>query len=315
MPSAGSVSVVLPAVHEQLCTEHVLVIEWLDGVSLRAAGQLIDDRGLDRAELARALLRSMVYQITEGGVFHADPHPGNVLLLTDGRLALLDFGSVGRLDAQQRSALQDLLLAVGRGDPAALRDALLELVTRTDEIDEWQLERALGQFVARHLVGTSAPTAEMFTDLFRLASRFELAIPAEIATVLRALATLEGTLSLLTPGIDIAAEARAVRRRPRGRGAVADGRAQVGRRRAGRAAPGAAPAATPVRPRHRRAGTGQAQPQRAAVRRRARPPGGHRPDPPVPAGAPRRGVRHRRRDPARHARRAQDHARPSASSS
>jgi ubiquinone biosynthesis protein len=204
----GSVLVVLPAVHEQLCTEHVLVIEWLDGVSLRAAGPLIDERGLDRAELTRALLRSMVYQITEGGVFHADPHPGNVLLLTDGRLALLDFGSVGRLDTQQRSALQNLLLAVGRGDPAALRDALLELVTRTDEIDEWQLERALGRFAARHLVGTSPPTAEMFTDLFRLASQFELAIPSEIATVLRALATLEGTLSLLTPGIDIAAEAR-----------------------------------------------------------------------------------------------------------
>jgi len=204
----GSVTVVLPAVHEQLCTEHVLVIEWLDGLNLRAAGPLIDERGLDRAELTRALLRSMVYQITEGGVFHADPHPGNVLLLTDGRLALLDFGSVGRLDTQQRSALQNLLLAVGRGDPAALRDALLELVTRTDEIDEWQLERALGRFAARHLVGTSPPTAEMFTDLFRLASQFELAIPPEIATVLRALATLEGTLSLLTPGIDIASEAR-----------------------------------------------------------------------------------------------------------
>jgi ubiquinone biosynthesis protein len=120
--AGSSVSVVLPAVYEQLCTQHVLVIEWLDGVSLRAAGQLIDDRGLDRAELTRALLRSMVYQITEGGVFHADPHPGNVLLLTDGRMALLDFGSVGRLDAQQRSALQNLLLALGRGDPAALRD-------------------------------------------------------------------------------------------------------------------------------------------------------------------------------------------------
>jgi ubiquinone biosynthesis protein len=71
----GSVSVTLPAVHEQLCSEHALVIEWLDGLSLRAAGPLIDDRGLDRAALSRALLRSMVYQITEGGVFHADPHP------------------------------------------------------------------------------------------------------------------------------------------------------------------------------------------------------------------------------------------------
>jgi ubiquinone biosynthesis protein len=131
------------------------------------------------------------------------------MLLTDGRLALLDFGSVGRLDAQQRSGLQNLLLALGRGDPAALRDALLELVTRPDDIDEQQLERALGQFMARHLAGGTAQAAEMFTDLFRLASRFELAIPPEIATVLRALATLEGTLTLLTPGLDIAEEARA----------------------------------------------------------------------------------------------------------
>jgi ubiquinone biosynthesis protein len=206
--ASNGTQVVLPALHEQLSTEHVLVIEWLDGVNLRAAGPLIESRGLDRAELARVLLHSMVYQITEGGVFHADPHPGNILLLTDGRLALLDFGSVGRLDAQQRFALQALLLSLGRGDPAALRDALLDLVSRPDEVDELALERALGQFMARHLVGATAVTAEMFTDLFRLATRFELVIPADIATVLRALGTLEGTLSLLTPGLDIAGEAR-----------------------------------------------------------------------------------------------------------
>jgi len=202
------VSVVMPAMHEQLCTEHVLVIEWLDGINLRTAGQQIDDRGLDRAQMARALLRSMVYQITEGGVFHADPHPGNVLLLADSRLALLDFGSVGHLDAQQRIALQNLLLAVGRGDSAALRDALLDLVDRTDELDEYQLERALGRFVARHLTGGAAASAQMFTDLFRLATRFELTIPAEIGTVLRALGTLDGTLAQLTPAFDIAEEAR-----------------------------------------------------------------------------------------------------------
>ena len=204
----GRIPVVMPALHEELSTEHLLVIEWLDGVSLRAAGPQIDDRGLDRAELTGALLRSMVYQITEGGAYHADPHPGNVLLLSDGRLALLDFGSVGRLDTQQRAALQNLLLAVGRGDPAALRDALLELVTRTTDIDEQQLERALGQFMARHLAVGLPPSAEIFTDLFRLASRFQLAIPPEIGTVLRALATLEGTLSELEPDFDIVSQAR-----------------------------------------------------------------------------------------------------------
>jgi ubiquinone biosynthesis protein len=62
--------------------------------------------------------------------------------------------------------------------------------------------------MARHLAGGTAASPEMFTDLFRLATRFELVIPADIATVLRSLGTLEGTLSLLTPGIDIASEAR-----------------------------------------------------------------------------------------------------------
>jgi len=204
----GSVPVTLPALYDQLSSEHVLVIEWLDGVSLRKAGPLIDDRGLDRAQLTRALMRSMVYQLTEGGVFHADPHPGNIMLLADDRLALLDFGSVGRLDAQLRSGLQNLLLAIGRGDPAALRDALLDLVSYPDELDEPQLERALGQFMAIHLAGGAAPSAEMFTDLFRLGARFELTIPAEVGTVLRALATMDGTLTLVEPGFDLVVEAR-----------------------------------------------------------------------------------------------------------
>jgi ubiquinone biosynthesis protein len=204
----GSVPVALPALYDQLSAERVLVIEWLDGVGLRAAGQLIDNRGLDRADLIHALLDSMIYQLTQSGVFHADPHPGNILLLADGRLALLDFGSVGRLDTQMRSGLQNLLLAIGRGDPAALRDALLDLVSYPDELDERQLERALGQFMAVHLAGGAAPSSEMFTDLFRLGSRFELTIPPEIGTVLRALATMEGTLTLLKPGFDLAVEAR-----------------------------------------------------------------------------------------------------------
>jgi len=204
----GGVTVTLPALYEQLSSEHVLVIEWLDGASLRKAGPLIDDRGLDRAKLTRALMRSMVYQLTEGGVFHADPHPGNIMLLTDDRLALLDFGSVGRLDGQLRSGLQNLLLAIGNGDHAALRDALLDLVSYPDELDEQRLERALGQFMAVHLGGGTAPSTEMFTDLFRLGSRFELTIPAEVGTVLRALATMEGTLTLVEPGFDLVVEAR-----------------------------------------------------------------------------------------------------------
>lgn len=199
----------LPAVHEDLCTARVLVMQRLSGVPMRAAGPVLDERGADRGALATTLLSYLLRQVMLDGVFHADPHPGNIMLLADGRLGLLDFGSVGRIDAQLRSALRRLLLAIDRGDPAGLCDALLELVTRPDEIDAQQLERALGQFMARHLSAGMRPDVEMFGDLFRLVYRYDLSIPPEVAAVFRALATLEGTLGTIAPGFNIVVESRA----------------------------------------------------------------------------------------------------------
>ncbi|GGU63034.1 ABC1 kinase family protein [Lentzea flava] len=197
--AVSDTSVGLPHVH--LSTSRVLVMDRLDGVPVRGAAE---DEGL-----ARTLLRFVLRQVMLDGVFHADPHPGNVLLLTDGRLGLLDFGSVGRIDSALRSALQRLLLAIDRSDPAGLTDALLELTSRPEDIDEQRLERALGQFMARHLGVGMRPDVEMFGDLFALVSRFGLSIPPEIAAVFRALATLEGTLGVLSPGFNIVVESRA----------------------------------------------------------------------------------------------------------
>ncbi|KOX20985.1 ubiquinone biosynthesis protein UbiB [Saccharothrix sp. NRRL B-16348] len=202
--ASDGADVVLPAVHEDLCTARVLVMQRLDGVPVRSASM----ESVDRDALARTLLDTLLRQVMVNGVFHADPHPGNIMLLGDGRLGMLDFGSVGRIDAQLRSALGKLLLAIDHGDPAGLRDALLELVTRPDEIDEQQLERALGQFMARHLSTGMRPDVEMFGDLFKLVYRYGLSIPPEIAAVFRALATVEGTLGALSPGFNIVVESR-----------------------------------------------------------------------------------------------------------
>jgi ubiquinone biosynthesis protein len=196
----------IPKPHQALCTPNVLVMERLDG---RALGTILpsDEIG-DRQVLARTLLDTLLREVMIEGVFHADPHPGNVLLLADGQLGLLDFGSVGRVDAGLRAALQRLLLAVDRGDPAALHDALLEIVERPDELDDPALERALGQFMARHVGPGITPDARMFTGLFRILAEHELSVPPEIAGAFRALATIEGTLTELAPGFDILAEAR-----------------------------------------------------------------------------------------------------------
>jgi ubiquinone biosynthesis protein len=204
--SRGSDGIAIPVPYRPLCTARVLVMERLDGRPLAA----IDARTPAdvRAALARSLLDCLLRQVMLEGTFHADPHPGNVLLLADGRLGLLDFGSVGRIDAGLRTALQRLLLALDRGDPAGLADALLEVVERPGELDEPRLERMLGRFLARHTGPGITPDVTMFTDLFRIVSEHGLAVPPEIAAVFRALATMEGTLTQLAPGFDIVAEAR-----------------------------------------------------------------------------------------------------------
>jgi ubiquinone biosynthesis protein len=196
----------VPAPYESLCSEGVLVMDYLDGRPLAAQPGVAADPA--RAALASSLLDSLLRQVLLDGTFHADPHPGNVLLLADGRLGLLDFGSVGRIDAGLRSALQRLLLALDRGDPASLADALLDVVERPEELDEARLERTLGRFAARHMAAGVTPDVRMFTDLFRIVAEHGLAIPPEIAAVFRALATLEGTLTQLAPGFDIVTGAR-----------------------------------------------------------------------------------------------------------
>jgi ubiquinone biosynthesis protein len=198
----------LPQLHDEFTTPQILVMELLDGVPLGLAEPLIAERGLDRLKLARTLLRCLLLQITADGVFHADPHPGNILLLADGQLALLDFGSVAHLDTQLQGSLQSLLLAIDRRDPAALRDALLEITDDSMDVDLQALERSLGRLMARYLSPGLIPDTEAFAELFRIVSAYGVAVPPEIAAVFRTLATLQGTLSRLAPGFDIVSEAQ-----------------------------------------------------------------------------------------------------------
>jgi ubiquinone biosynthesis protein len=198
----------LPHLHGEFTTQRILVMEFLDGVPLGRADAVIAERGLDRIELARTLLRCLLRQIMVDGVFHADPHPGNILVLADGQLALLDFGSVGHLDTQLQGALQSLLLAIDQRDPAALRDALLEITDDSPDIDAQSLERSLGRLMARNLSPGLTPDAEAFADLFRIVSTYGVTVPPEIEVVFKTLATLQGTLAELAPGFDIVRESQ-----------------------------------------------------------------------------------------------------------
>jgi ubiquinone biosynthesis protein len=204
--------VAVPGTYHELSTGRVLVMDYLDGVPLDRAAPLIAQLGLDRKKLAQTLLHTLLTQIMTDGVFLADPHPGNLLLLTDGRLGLLDFGSVGRLDSTIRALLQRIMIAIDAADPTALSDALVEIVDRPEDVNEDGLERAIGRFMALHLGPGLTVDVSLFADLLRLVTRHGVAVPPELAAVFRALATVEGTLTTLSPGFDIVAESRAFAR-------------------------------------------------------------------------------------------------------
>jgi ubiquinone biosynthesis protein len=206
-------SLTVPNPHAELCTRRVLVMERLPGVPLGSAGPLLAGLAPERrSAMATTLLDAVLGQMLGAGVFHADPHPGNVLVTADGAVGLLDFGSVGRLDGTTRQALGRLLLAIDRMDSLAACDALLELVERPGEIDERRLERALGQILVRYASPGATVGAAAFTALFTLVTSAGLRIPAEVAGVFRAMATIEGTLAVLDPGFDVVAVARTLGR-------------------------------------------------------------------------------------------------------
>ena len=197
--------------HVDISSRRLLVLERFDGPSIRDAGPLLDELGADRKTLARELLGYLLNQILIQGTFHADPHPGNILVLPSGQLGLIDFGSVGRLDIAQQAGLRRLLVAVAQRDPTELYEAVTELAIATGPGAE-QLEQMLSAFMTGHLGPGMTPDAALIRDLLTVLSRAGVAFPPVIADVGRALVILDGTLRTLAPGFDMAGESQAIAR-------------------------------------------------------------------------------------------------------
>jgi ubiquinone biosynthesis protein len=189
-------------VYEELSTSRVLVMEWLDGTSVREVDWGAA-RIADRVKLADSLLQTFLEQMLQEGVFHADPHPGNVMLLADGRLALIDFGAAGRLDPVQQAALRDLMAGVSRRDADAVVQAVLQVASLRRGVDVNDFERALARFMAQHLAPGTQPDAAMFNAMLRLMFDYGITMPAEWSTFFRALIVLEGTLTTIAPGYSV----------------------------------------------------------------------------------------------------------------
>ncbi|MET0911423.1 MAG: AarF/UbiB family protein [Ilumatobacteraceae bacterium] len=196
----------VPTVYRELSSRRVLVQERFDGVTVADIGRL-DAATVDRPALADELLRATVDQVMRIGMFHADPHPGNVFVLTGGELGLIDFGAVGRLDPIEQSAIVDVMFAVARRDVGLLRDGVERLADFAQATSPAELERALARLLADHVRPGATVDPAVFDELVSTLSRFGMRLSTDVVLLSRALVTVDGTLRALVPDLSLVAAA------------------------------------------------------------------------------------------------------------
>jgi len=198
----------IPHVYRELSNAKILIIEFMEGVSVKSGTSILDKQGINRVEVQRRIFDCMLEQIFFKGIFHADPHPGNVYILKDGTPALLDFGSVGRLGTLQLDALKRLLIGFEQRNAYIIMDALQQLVESKQEIDQEQLEQALSQLLVQTAYDATGGSDAFIQGLFRMIGEFGLSFYPNVAGAFRSLITLEGTMMQLNPSFSLMDESR-----------------------------------------------------------------------------------------------------------
>jgi ubiquinone biosynthesis protein len=190
--------------YPELSTSRVLTMERLDGTSLRDAESL-DKLAVDRDELAKRGAIVWMEMLFRDGFYHADPHPGNICVLPDGRLGIMDCGMVARMDEHLREAIEELLVTVASGDSMHLVRLLSRLCSAPPDLDEAALATELSDFIAFY---GSQPLENFqlgsaLNEIIRCISRHELILPSALAQILKMLVMLDGTSKLLSSQINL----------------------------------------------------------------------------------------------------------------
>ena len=188
-----------------LCGDKVLTMDLVEGTKVTEVS------GLRRTEdhmddLARALMRGYLDQVFVHGEIHADPHPGNLLVTPDGRLALFDMGMIAHVPPRMRERLLKLLFAAVDGRGEAVANESIAMGTRLEHFDAGRYQREVGQMVARyaaHSSGRTVSEGRLMLDLVRLGTACGLRTPPELSLLGKTLLNLERVADALAPEIDV----------------------------------------------------------------------------------------------------------------
>ena len=199
--------IVIPEVFTEYSTPKVLVIAFVSGTKITPALEFPQDQ---RKSLAGIGLRSAILQILDHGFFHADPHPGNMVITRDNRLCLMDWGMVGRLTVDEKSELLFLIRAAVEKDSRKLTEILLNIAIAQKPINARQLEKDVMDIMDVYLSLSlkEIQVGQLLEDLVQILKSHELRLPPDMSIVVKAVITMEGTARMLYPDLDVISASR-----------------------------------------------------------------------------------------------------------
>ena len=196
--------VYIPKLYRSATTSRILTMEHIKGIKSSDIKQL-DSGGFDRCKIAQRGFKLIMKQVFVNGFFHADPHPGNIFILPEDVICLIDFGMVGRIDLKTRENFADLILSIVHIDEAKATDLLLKLTVSHEDPDYKAIEREVAEFMDQHCYRPlkEIDLGKLLHQLLEVSTRHRLSIPPDLFLMVKALSTVEGLGRLLDPDFDV----------------------------------------------------------------------------------------------------------------
>ncbi len=195
--------IVIPQPIPRLCSSRMLTMQRLKGIGIR---ELRDHPGdYDLTELARQGANIYLKMIFSHGFYHADPHPGNLLITDDGAIGILDFGMVGRISERLREDIEAMLVAIVNQDVSMLTTLIKRVGNCPIDLNESALANDVADFVGQYStqVVSHFDMSGALRDFIGLVRRYQITLPSEVSLLIKVLVTLEGTSQLLNPNFSL----------------------------------------------------------------------------------------------------------------
>ena len=197
--------VTCPTIYEDLTTERMMTSTFVDGYSVSKKDKIAED-GFDVNVIGEAILDNYVHQVLDVGVFHADPHQGNIMVNREGIPTWIDFGMIGRLSESNIKMIQDLILSIINMDTEELANAALAMGAGGPKTDREKLSQDLDGLISKYMSVTNLEeldTAALLGEVMDIMSDNYIKIPGEYTMLVRSIATIEGVMEELCPDLNL----------------------------------------------------------------------------------------------------------------